>query len=120
QVLGPGLGWWWRTEKTEDAVASKKSLHWRALFGLIGGGNDGVERYFSLVGGRIPLRPKKVWEPRRKRLKAKAKAAQPANQGPAIQGPVTPAQPQPAATATPAPANPAPANPTPAPVEPTP
>lgn len=95
QVIGPGLGWWWRTEKTDDAVASKKSLHWRALFGLIGGGNDGAQRYFSLVGARIPLRPKVVWEPRRKRLKAKAQIqpAAPAS-GPAIQGPI-PAKPTP-------------------------
>ena len=70
-VLGPGLGFWWRTEKPIEA-GTRKGLHWRALFGIIGGGNDGVTRYFSLFGGKIPLKPKPVWEPRRRRKAIKA------------------------------------------------
>lgn len=72
-VLGPGLGFWWRTEKPIEA-GTRKGLHWRALFGIIGGGNDGVTRYFSLFGGKIPLKPKPVWEPRRRRKAVKAEA----------------------------------------------
>jgi len=33
-------------------------LHWRALFGILGGGNEDGARYFSLFGGRIKLKPK--------------------------------------------------------------
>ena len=67
-VIGPGLGWW--TRKT----GKQKALHWRALFGLIGGGNEAGKRYFSLLGGRIKLKPKPVWESRRLQLRLKARA----------------------------------------------
>ncbi len=64
-VVGPGLGWWSRSK-----TRAGPGLHWRALFGLIGGGNEAGNRYFSLFGGRLKLKPKTVWEPRRK-VKAK-------------------------------------------------
>jgi hypothetical protein len=66
-VVGPGLGWWWRTEQPNTVGGVKQSLHWRALFGLLGGGNDGAQRYFSLFGGKIQLRPKPVMQPRKRR-----------------------------------------------------
>ena len=76
-VVGPGLGWW--TRKSNKV----KALHWRALFGLVGGGNEAGKRYFSLFGGRIGLKAKAVWEPRgiqiraeKKRRAAEAKAAE--------------------------------------------
>lgn len=77
-VVGPGLGWWWRTEQPNTVGGVKQSLHWRALFGLIGGGNDGAQRYFSLFGGKIALRPKPIMQPRRRRgaaVKAEAGVA---------------------------------------------
>ncbi|MCY1069507.1 hypothetical protein OV090_32500 [Nannocystis sp. RBIL2] len=100
QVLGPGLGWWWRDEQPirdaqGESIGTKKGLHWRALFGILGGGNDGVQRYFSLFGGRIPLRPKAVWEPRRKRLKAAQPAAPKALPTAAPAGPVAPVEKKP-------------------------
>ena len=58
-VLGPGLGWWTRQ------TGKQKALHWRALFGIVGGGNEAGQRYFSLVGARIKLKPRPVWESRR-------------------------------------------------------
>jgi hypothetical protein len=77
-VVGPGLGWW--TRKSEQG---QKALHWRALFGIVGGGNEAGKRYFSLFGGRIGLKAKAVWEPRgiqiraeKKRRAAEAKAAE--------------------------------------------
>ncbi len=63
-VVGPGLGWWWR-----KGADGGDGLHWRALFGIIGGGNEAGKRYFSLFGGRIKLKPKPVkprrWQPKR-------------------------------------------------------
>ncbi|WP_293253701.1 hypothetical protein [Nannocystis sp.] len=63
-VVGPGLGWWTRKH------GKAEGLHWRALFGLIGGGNEAGKRYFSLFGGRIALKPRPVWESRRGKLRA--------------------------------------------------
>jgi hypothetical protein len=94
-VLGPGLGWW--TRKT----GKQKALHWRALFGAFGGGNENGERYMSLFGGRIKLKPKAVWESRRlqRRLNAPKPAPAPA---------ATPVRPIPTLPAMPPP-KPAPA-----------
>lgn len=66
-VIGPGLGWWKRKSN------KVKALHWRALFGFIGGGNEGGKRYFSLLGGKIKLKPKPVWESKRALLRAEKK-----------------------------------------------
>lgn len=66
-VIGPGLGWW--TRKSNKV----KALHWHALFGIVGGGNEAGKRYFSLFGGRIPLKPKPVWESKRALLRAEKK-----------------------------------------------
>ena len=68
-VVGPGLGWWTRQHGEQPA------LHWRALFGAFGGGNEDGQRYMSLFGGKIKLQPKPVWVSRRAAAKAKAKAA---------------------------------------------
>ncbi len=70
-VIGPGLGWWTRQR------GDKPGLHWRALFGAIGGGNEGGQRYFSLFGGKIKLRPKAVMAPRRKAITTAAPAPAP-------------------------------------------
>jgi len=66
-VLGPGLGWWTRQ------TGKEKALHWRALFGAVGGGNEAGQRYFSLLGGRIKLKPRPVYETRRMRRLAAPK-----------------------------------------------
>lgn len=66
-VIGPGLGWWRRTNGRAGP-----GLHWRALLGLVGGGNEGGARYFSIFGARIKLRPKPLKPPR---IRGKAKAA---------------------------------------------
>jgi hypothetical protein len=50
RIIGPGLGWWTR-DPAEDA------LHWRALFGLFGGGHAEGRRYFSIFGARIDRGP---------------------------------------------------------------
>ena len=71
-VIGPGLGWWTRQH------GEKPGLHWRALFGAFGGGNEDGVRYMSLFGGKIKLRPKPVWVSRRAQTKAKATAPAPA------------------------------------------
>ncbi|MEZ4381543.1 MAG: hypothetical protein R3A79_09355 [Nannocystaceae bacterium] len=62
QELGaviPGLAWW-----TRDHNEATKAVHWRALLGAIGGGNEAGQRYFSLFGAKIKLKPKDVWEPK--------------------------------------------------------
>ncbi|MEZ4453654.1 MAG: hypothetical protein R3B09_29635 [Nannocystaceae bacterium] len=73
-VIGPGLGWWIR-----GGDPKRPGFHWRALFGAFGGGNEGGIRYASIFGGKIKLKPKKIWEPRwrarrKARQEAKAKA----------------------------------------------
>ncbi|MCA9716212.1 MAG: hypothetical protein KC468_16140, partial [Myxococcales bacterium] len=68
-VIGPGLGWWWR-----NGADGSEGLHWRALFGLFGGGNEGGQRYVSLVGGRIKIKPKPV-RPSRYRQRMQQKRA---------------------------------------------
>lgn len=71
-VVGPGLGWWIR-----NGNPRRPGFHWRALFGFFGGGNEDGVRYMSLLGAKIKLKPKMVWEPRwraRRRAKAEAKA----------------------------------------------
>lgn len=80
-VVGPGLGWWTRQH------GKRPGLHWRALFGAIGGGNEGGQRYFSLFGGKIKLKPKPVWAPRRK-----AEATIEVQPAPAPSRPAPPAQ----------------------------
>ncbi len=62
-VVGPGLGWWTRT------TGKVKGLHWRALFGAFGGGNEAGRRYMSLLGGRITLKPKPLWESKRAQIR---------------------------------------------------
>ncbi|MEM7158398.1 MAG: hypothetical protein AAF799_36505 [Myxococcota bacterium] len=52
KVIGPGLGWW-----TKGRGATEGDLHWRALFGLFGGGRAGGQRYISLFGRAIPRGP---------------------------------------------------------------
>ena len=60
-VIGPGLGWW-----TRDNHKRTPAMHWRALFGIVGGGNQDGQRYFSFFGARIKLDPKAVWVPKGK------------------------------------------------------
>jgi hypothetical protein len=66
-MVGPGLAPWLR-----EAEGERPALHWRALFWLIGGGNEDGERYMWLLGGRIklkdkPLKPRKVRQSRKQR-----------------------------------------------------
>jgi hypothetical protein len=49
KIIGPGLGWWRRGRGPEEG-----DLHWRALFGLFGGGQEDGQRYLSIFGARIP------------------------------------------------------------------
>jgi len=90
-VLGPGLGWWTRQ------TGKQKALHWRALFGFIGGGNEAGQRYFSLVGARIKLKPKAVWESRRMQRRLAAPKPKPA----ATPAPTPPLKPAPGPTIVP-------------------
>lgn len=48
KVIGPGLGWW---IKGKGPLEGDK--HWRALFGLFGGGIEGGQRYFALFGAKL-------------------------------------------------------------------
>ncbi|MCX4244665.1 hypothetical protein [Paraliomyxa miuraensis] len=59
KVLGPGLGWW-----TKGRGATEGDLHWRALFGLFGGGREHGMRYVSFFGTRRVTGPAKVRAPR--------------------------------------------------------
>lgn len=96
-VVGPGLGWWHRQHGDEP------SLHWRALFGAFGGGNEAGQRYFSLFGGKIKLKPKPVWVPRRKPAPA-AKPTKPAEPPTQPLQPAPTRPPPPTQSLTPAPA----------------
>ncbi|MEM9461208.1 MAG: hypothetical protein AAGF11_44000 [Myxococcota bacterium] len=49
KVIGPGLGWW-----VKGRGATEGDRHWRALFGLFGGGVEAGQRYISVFGARIP------------------------------------------------------------------
>jgi hypothetical protein len=49
KIIGPGLYWW-----TRGRGADEGDRHWRALFGLFGGGEQDGQRYLSLFGARIP------------------------------------------------------------------
>ncbi|MEX1365142.1 MAG: hypothetical protein AB1Z98_18580, partial [Nannocystaceae bacterium] len=49
KVIGPGLGWW-----TRGRGINEGDLHWRALFGLFGGGREGGQRYTAILGRKIP------------------------------------------------------------------
>ncbi|HEY0132733.1 MAG TPA: hypothetical protein VGB85_01600, partial [Nannocystis sp.] len=62
-VVGPGLGWWTRTS------GKVNGLHWRALFGIFGGGNESGQRYMSLFGGKIALKPKPLYESKRAKIR---------------------------------------------------
>ncbi len=49
KIIGPGLGWW-----TRGRGPFEGDLHWRALFGIFGGGHEGDQRYIALFGRKIP------------------------------------------------------------------
>ncbi len=49
KIIGPGLGWW-----TNGRGPNEGDLHWRALFGLFGGGHVDGQRYIALFGAKIP------------------------------------------------------------------
>lgn len=70
-LIGPGLASWRR-----EAEGQPPQLHWRALFWIVGGGNEDGERYLWLFGGKIKLKPKALKPKRskeRKRRKRKRK-----------------------------------------------
>jgi hypothetical protein len=67
-MIGPGLATWRR-----EPEGQLPALHWRALFWIIGGGNEGGERYLWLFGGKIKLEPKPL-EPRKRRAKRPRKS----------------------------------------------
>ncbi|RMG98676.1 MAG: hypothetical protein D6705_05255 [Deltaproteobacteria bacterium] len=48
RVIGPLLGWW-----TRGRGSSEGDLHWRALFGLFGGGVEDGVRYTAILGAKI-------------------------------------------------------------------
>jgi hypothetical protein len=52
KVIGPGLGWW-----TKGTGAREGELHWRALFGVFGGGRAEGRKYISIFGARIDRGP---------------------------------------------------------------
>ena len=66
-MVGPGLGTWRR-----EAEGQPPALHWRALFWIIGGGNENGQRYLWLFGGKIKLAPKPL-APRKQRRKRRSK-----------------------------------------------
>ena len=66
-MIGPGLATWRR-----ELPGQAPQLHWRALFWIIGGGNEGGERYMWLLGAKIKLKPKPL-KPRRVRKRRKQK-----------------------------------------------
>lgn len=76
-VVGPGLAWW---IKDHDPAGD---LHWRALFGLFGGGHQAGRRYISIFGAKIwrgPAPPPKAKKPRR-RARFRGDAQTPAPEG---------------------------------------
>jgi len=64
-MIGPGLATWRR-----EGEGQAPAMHWRALFWLVGGGNEAGERYLWLFGGKIKLAPKPLG-PRKSRVKRK-------------------------------------------------
>jgi len=54
-MVGPGLATWRR-----EAEGQPPALHWRAVFWLVGGGNEDGQRYFWLFGAKIKLKPKSL------------------------------------------------------------
>ncbi|WP_106090265.1 hypothetical protein [Enhygromyxa salina] len=68
-MIGPGLGTWRR-----EADGQPPALHWRALFWMIGGGNEDGQRYLWLFGGKIKLPPKPL-APRKQRRGRRSKPA---------------------------------------------
>jgi hypothetical protein len=54
-MIGPGLATWRR-----EAEGQPPALHWRALFWMFGGGNEGGQRYMWLFGAKIKLAPKAI------------------------------------------------------------
>ncbi len=66
-MVGPGLGTWRR-----EAPGQTPALHWRALFWMIGGGNEDGQRYLWLFGGKIKLKPKPLAAKRTRAVKTKA------------------------------------------------
>lgn len=68
-MIGPGLATWRR-----EAEGQAPALHWRALLWIIGGGNEGGERYLWLFGAKIKLKPKPL-APRKVRSTKKSKKA---------------------------------------------
>jgi hypothetical protein len=66
-MIGPALGSWWR-----EAEGNPPALHWRALFWIIGGGNEDGQRYLWLFGAKIKLAPKAL-APRKSRAKRRSK-----------------------------------------------
>jgi hypothetical protein len=69
-LIGPGLASWRR-----EAEGQPPALHWRALFWLIGGGNEGGQRYFWLFGAKIPMKPKPL-QPRKVRRAREKQASE--------------------------------------------
>ncbi|MBL4685219.1 MAG: hypothetical protein JKY37_11560, partial [Nannocystaceae bacterium] len=48
KVIGPLLGWW-----TKGKGETEGDLHWRALFGIFGGGHENGQRYRAIFGRRF-------------------------------------------------------------------
>ena len=69
-MVGPGLATWRR-----EAEGQPPTLHWRALFWIIGGGNEDGQRYMWLFGGKIKLRAKPL-APRKTRKRKRGKASE--------------------------------------------
>ncbi|MCB9702726.1 MAG: hypothetical protein H6711_12595 [Myxococcales bacterium] len=110
-VVLPGLAWW-----TRDNDPKTPGVHWRALLGAIGGGNDENGRYFSLFGGKIKLKPKPVWTPKGKERREARKKAREEKRRRRAGGAAAPAKAATAPAVTPpasAPAKAAPASTTP-------
>ncbi|KIG18202.1 hypothetical protein DB30_01706 [Enhygromyxa salina] len=64
-MVGPGLGTWRR-----EAEGQPPALHWRALFWIVGGGNEDGQRYLWLFGAKIKLAPKPL-APRKQRQRGR-------------------------------------------------
>ncbi len=55
KVIGPGLGWW-----TKGLGPREGDRHWRALFGLFGGGVEDGRRYAAIFGAKVDRGPAKA------------------------------------------------------------
>ncbi len=69
-MIGPGLVTWRR-----EAEGQPPAKHWRALFWLIGGGNENGERYMWLLGAKLKLKPKALAPKKVRKRRAKGKDA---------------------------------------------